>query len=267
MSELAERSQAFDEAYDRSKVEPELRSPKNYHIVMLTEKDTKKHTGEYWAVPKQISGPKGACFNMRPNGAIYSETSFVHPKAELSNYVTVGDAAEVDRDSVIGLGAVVGEEARVIGSEIEQLSEIGPRAEIIASKIGEEAVIGFGAQIRHSQIGPKNKIEATCFLDGVATKARVEIGDHVDIREGSMIGYESKVGSSTLIDEGVIVSDHVLIEGMVHIGKRVIIGEKSRILEGTNLKSGRFFAKRIKAGEVVYPRELFKRAIKGDRYF
>lgn len=156
--------------------------------------------------------------------------------AGIDQTAVVASSAQVDPDSRIGAGVVIGEHA-CIGANVY----IGPN-----SVIGDSCVIGVGTRIEAGvvlyddvQVGDNCLIHSGAVIgaDGFGFAPSSEGWVKISQLGGVRIADEVEVGAGTTIDRGALnhtrLEQGVKLDNQVQIAHNVFIGEHSAIAGGT----------------------------------
>ncbi len=167
--------------------------------------------------PKDIAGSIDGGERVVLDGVEYDLTEtggLVHPDVEVINSVVLGFGVRLDAGTTF-------HRFKDDLMDPRDRIEIGNNSRIVGTEIADQVTIGSHALIHAQSIGAVTKI-----------------GDYARIGQGTTVGHGVKIGPTVKIDRDAQVSHHVTIDYAARIGYKAILGEVAEI--GHHAKVGRF---------------------------
>lgn len=205
------------------------------------------------------------------------QTAVVHPEAKLSEGVSVGPHAVIERGVRVGVGTRIG-----AGAFLGEDSEVGsdclfyPRVTLYAGvRVGNRVVVHAGAVIGSDGFGyvfAEGRHHKFPQVGTVVIEDDVEIGSNTTIDRGSLgttwigegakidnlvqiahnvrIGRHTVIAAQTGISGSVEVGEYVVMGGQVGIGDHVRVGSRAVLGGGAGILPGKI----VRPGETVWGR-------------
>jgi len=159
--------------------------------------------------------------------AIVAATARVHPRAQISAQVAIGEFVIVEED--VSIGPFCRLEPYVY---VKRWTTLGERNEISAGTVlGTDPLDkGFTGERSYLRIGNGNKIrEHYTISRGTQPESVTEIGDGNYIMTAGHIAHNCKIGNNCVIASCALVAGHVEVEDQAFISGGVVIHQYSKI--------------------------------------
>jgi UDP-N-acetylglucosamine acyltransferase len=159
--------------------------------------------------------------------AIVAPTARVHPRAQISAQVTIGEYAIVEED--VSIGPFCRLEPYVY---VKRWTTLGEQNEISASTVlGTDPLDkNFAGDRSYLRIGSSNKIrEHYTISRGTQPESATEIGDGNYVMTSGHIAHNCKIGNNCVIASCALVAGHVEVEDQAFISGGVVIHQYSKI--------------------------------------
>jgi UDP-N-acetylglucosamine acyltransferase len=156
------------------------------------------------------------------------QTAIVHPKAKISEGVSIGPY------SIIGEHVVIGNDTKIASHVvIDGWTTIGARNDIHPfSSIGMPPQdTGYKNEETYLIIGDDNVIRECATINRATTKEdrKTEIGDKNFLMAYSHVAHDCKIGSNVIMANSVALGGHIVIEDYAIIGGITAVHQYVRI--------------------------------------
>jgi UDP-3-O-[3-hydroxymyristoyl] glucosamine N-acyltransferase len=190
------------------------------------------------AMADQVPASCIALIVKRPQAAYAIAAAALHaPKVHDSHRDFVDDDSELERDVVLGAGAVIG-----AGAQIGRGTVIGPYAVIGPGvAIGRNCVIGPHASVGFSLIGDRVRILAGARVGEAGFGVTMDQDGAVDIPQlGRVIIQDGvTIGANSCIDRGAwddtVIGENSKLDNLVHVGHNVRVGRNCMMAAYTGI--------------------------------
>jgi UDP-N-acetylglucosamine acyltransferase len=166
-----------------------------------------------------------------------SNLSFVHPKAQIGNNVTIEPFAYIGEDVVIGDGSYIHTHASVhSGTKMGRKCQVFPGA--VVGAIPQD--LKYKGENSTLEIGDNVIIRECCTLNrGTAAAMVTKIGSHnllmayVHVAHDCIIGDHCIIANSVNLAGHIEIGNHVILGGMSAVHQFVKIGDHAMIGGGS----------------------------------
>lgn len=122
--------------------------------------------------------------------------AYIHPTADLSGPVVVGQYARIEEGAKIGKHSVIGNNV-----------SIGAKAHLNQAIVSDNSYIGPSVHLTNCYIGKNSDVKA-----GVRVGERVVIGDECIIGENAVINHDVKIYPFKTVDTGATINKSIIFE-------------------------------------------------------
>ena len=214
------------------------------------------------------TGVRVAEFSVIRAGAKIGDRCVIHP------FVVVGDGVEIDADTEVFPGAVLGKEPRGADATSRSPSfahrlrvgkgcSVGPHVVLFYDvEIGDGTLLGDGASIRE-----QGRVGSGCIISRYVTlNYDVHVGDRSKVMDNTHLTGRMRIGKSVFISTGVsttndnamgrggYVEEEIrgpIVEDEAMIGAGVILLPGTRVGRGAVVGAGAVVTRDVPAGSVV----------------